>query len=69
MGVPSNGGIGPWQWSVIFGLSIYGMAIDGISVAFANLVLGSQTCLLIILGIITFTAIALEKRRNTPTSR
>ena len=69
MGVASNGGIGPWQWSVIFGLSIYGMAIDGISVAFANLVLGSQTCLLIILGIITFTAIALEKRRNTPASR
>lgn len=69
MGVPSNGGIGPWQWSVIFGLSIYGMAIDGISVAFANLVLGSQTCLLIILGIITFTAIALEKRRITPASR
>lgn len=66
MGVPSNGGIGPWQWSVIFGVSIYGMALDGISVAFANLVLGSQTCLLIILGIITFTAIALEKRRNTP---
>ncbi len=69
MGVPSNGGIGPWQWSVIFGLSIYGMSIDGISVAFANLVLGSQTCLLIVLGIITFTAIALEKRRNTPASR
>ena len=64
MGVPSNGGIGPWQWAVIFGLSIYGMAIDGISVAFANLVLGSQTCLLIVLGIITFTAIALEKRRS-----
>lgn len=63
MGVPSNGGIGPWQWSVIFGLSIYGMAIDGISVAFANLVLGSQTLLIILLGIYTFTAIALEKRR------
>ena len=71
MGVPSNGGIGPWQWSVIFGLSIYGMAIDGISVAFANLVLGSQTLLLIILGIYTFAAIALEKRRsgNLPTQR
>lgn len=68
MGVPSNGGIGPWQWSVIFGLSIYGMAIDGVSVAFANLVLGSQTLLLIVLGIYTFAAIALEKRRtgNTP---
>lgn len=63
MAVPSNGGIGPWQWSVIFGLSIYGMAIDGRSVAFANLVLGSQICLLIILGIYTFVAIALEKRR------
>ena len=64
MGVPSNGGIGPWQWAVIFGLSIYGMPTNGISLAFANLVLGSQTCLLIVLGIITFTAIALEKRRS-----
>lgn len=66
MGVPSNGGIGPWQWAVIFGLSIYGLPTNGISLAFANLVLGSQTILLIILGIITFAAIALEKRRNTP---
>lgn len=66
MGVPSNGGIGPWQWAVIFGLSIYGLPTNGISLAFANLVLGSQTILLIILGIYTFTAIALEKRRNTP---
>lgn len=64
MGVPSNGGIGPWQWAVIFGLSIYGMPTDGVSLAFANLVLGTQTLLLIILGIITFTAIALEKRRK-----
>ncbi|MBQ7854825.1 MAG: flippase-like domain-containing protein [Muribaculaceae bacterium] len=66
MGVPSNGGIGPWQWAVIFGLSIYGLPTNGISLAFANLVLGSQTILLIILGIYTFAAIALEKRRNTP---
>lgn len=63
MGVPSNGGIGPWQWAVIFGLSIYGLPTDGISLAFANLVLGTQTLLLIILGIYTFAAIALEKRR------
>ena len=64
MGVPSNGGIGPWQWAIIFGLSIYGMPTDGVSLAFANLVLGTQTLLLIVLGIITFTAIALEKRRK-----
>ncbi len=63
MGVPSNGGIGPWQWAVIFGLSIYGLPTNGISLAFANLVLGTQTLLLIILGIYTFVAIAFEKRR------
>lgn len=68
MGVPSNGGIGPWQWAVIFGLSIYGLPTDGISLAFANLVLGTQTLLLIILGIYTFAAIALEKRRATKTT-
>jgi len=64
MGVPSNGGIGPWQWAVIFGLSIYGLPTDGISLAFANLVLGSQTLLLIILGIFTFIAVALDKRNK-----
>lgn len=64
MAVPSNGGIGPWQWAVIFGLSIYGLPNNGVSLAFANLVLGSQTLLLILLGIYTFVAIALEKRRN-----
>ena len=66
MGVPTINGIGPWQWAVIFGLNIYGLPTNGISLVFANLVLGSQTILLIILGIITFAAIALEKRRNTP---
>lgn len=65
MGVPSNGGIGPWQWAVIFGLSIYGLPNNGISLAFANLVLGSQTILLIVLGIFTFIAVALEKRGNS----
>lgn len=63
MGVPANGGIGPWQWAVIFGLSIYGLS-GSLPIAFANLVLGSQTLLLILLGIYTFIAIALEKRRR-----
>ncbi len=64
MGVPSNGGIGPWQWSVILALGIYGLAKSP-ATAFANLVMGSQTLLLIILGIFTFVCIALEKRRAT----
>ena len=63
MGVPSNGGIGPWQWAVIFGLGIYGVA-SSTAGAFANVVLGSQTVLQIILGIFTFIMIALDKRRK-----
>lgn len=61
MGVPSNGGIGPWQWAVIFALSIYGVE-RAQAAAFANLVLGTQTLMLIILGIITFAAIALDRK-------
>lgn len=62
MGVPSNGGIGPWQWSVIFALGIYGVG-KAEAGAFANLVLGCNTLLLIVLGIITFIGIALDRKR------
>lgn len=72
MGVPSNGGIGPWQWAVIFGLSLYATGIvvpDGttfraMSSSFANLVMGANTLLIIILGIITFVAISLDKKKR-----
>ena len=63
MGVPSNGGIGPWQWAVIFGLGIYGLPAAQAG-AFANLSLGTTTLLTIFLGIITFTGIAIDKRNN-----
>lgn len=63
MGVPSNGGIGPWQWAVIFGFGLYGIDQTD-SAAFANLVLGTQTLLLIILGIITFIGIMLDKKKG-----
>lgn len=63
MGVPSNGGIGPWQWATIFGLSIYGLGATQAG-AFANLVLGANTLLIITLGIFTFIAIALDKKRT-----
>lgn len=68
MGVPSNGGIGPWQWAVIFGLSMYSAGIpqltEGYATSFANLVMGSQTLLLIVLGLFTFASIAVMKRRE-----
>ena len=63
MGVPSNGGIGPWQWAVIFALGIYGIASADAG-AFANVVLGSQTLMQIVLGIFTFAMIALDRRRH-----
>ncbi|MCM1111496.1 MAG: flippase-like domain-containing protein [Clostridium sp.] len=72
MGVPSNGGIGPWQWAIIFGLGLYSAGIPGLTreyaASFANLVLGIQTLLLIILGLFTFICIAVDKRRNKPTT-
>ena len=63
MGVPSNGGIGPWQWSVIVALGMYGLAKEP-ATAFANLVMGCQTLLLILLGIFTFVCIALDKKHH-----
>ena len=64
MGVPSNGGIGPWQWATIFALGIYGLPKEQAG-AFGNLVLGANTLLLIVLGIFTFIAIALDKKGHT----
>lgn len=63
MGIPSNGGLGPWQIVVIFGLSLYGAPYLP-SFTFANLVIGTQTLLIILLGIVTFIAISLDKKRN-----
>ena len=63
MGVPSNGGIGPWQWAVIFALGIFGLGQEDAG-AFANLVLGSNTLLVIALGLFTFISIALSANRR-----
>lgn len=68
MVIPSNGGIGPWQIAVIFALGVYSSGIPALTRdyagSFANLVLGSQTLLLIALGIFTFVCIAIQKKKN-----
>lgn len=61
MGVPSNGGIGPWQWAVIFALGTYGVE-GGKAAAFANVVLFTTTMMQIVLGLLTFACIALDKK-------
>lgn len=68
MGVPSNGGIGPYQIALIFGLSLYmpqgadAGVFDMESKAFANVVLGASTLLPIVLGFVAFISIALSRR-------
>lgn len=65
--VPSNGGLGPWQQAIVFGLSIYAAGIPALTeayaISFANLVMGSQTLLLILLGIFTFICIGIERHK------
>lgn len=68
MGVPSNGGIGPWQWAVMFSLGIYGLAPYEAGV-FANLQLGCTTLLTIVLGLFTFVCIALGKSGRATSSK
>lgn len=69
MGVPTNGGLGSWHVAIIFGLSLYGVGtfnannFDPQASAFAMLVWGVQTLLLIVLGIYTFVYIAIDKHR------
>ena len=70
MAVPSNGGLGPWQFAIIFGLTLYGVGTfppstpyDPQASAFAWLVWGVQTCLLIVLGVYAFICMAIDRKR------
>ena len=69
MGVPTNGGLGAWHVAIIFGLSLYGVGVfspsnfDPRASAFAMLVWGFQTVLLIVLGIYAFTSMAIDRNR------
>ena len=60
--VPTPNGAGPWHFAIISGLVLYGVdAID--AAAFALIVHGLQTLLVIVLGI--FSMIALQFRRKS----
>lgn len=61
MAIPSNGGIGPWQFAIMISLSkIYGLNAAQ-ALTFATLNLGASTLLTILLGLYTFIHIALKK--------
>lgn len=61
MAVPSNGGLGPWNIAVIFGLALYGVE-NAVATAFSVVVWSGQTVMLIILGIFTMIYISCSQR-------
>lgn len=61
MAVPSNGGLGPWNMAVVFGLMLYAVP-EGEAASMSIVVWSAQTIMLIILGIFTAIYISTEKR-------
>lgn len=61
MAVPSNGGLGPWNIAIIFGLSIYGIT-EPEGTAFSMLQWSGETVILILLGIFTMAYISLTHK-------
>lgn len=64
MAIPSNGGLGPWNLAIMFGLAIYGVT-DAQGTAFSMLQWSGQTVMLIILGIFTMAYVSLSKKEHT----
>ncbi|MCM1489780.1 MAG: flippase-like domain-containing protein [Muribaculum sp.] len=64
MAIPSNGGLGPWNIAVMFGLAIYGVA-DVEGTAFSILVWSAQTVMLILLGIFAAIWITVTSGKKT----
>lgn len=63
MAIPSNGGLGPWNIAVAFGLAIYGIT-ETEGTTFSILVWSAQTVMLILLGIFTMVYISVNKPRG-----
>lgn len=61
MAIPSNGGLGPWNLAIMFGLSLYGVT-DSEGVAFSMLQWSGQTVMLVLLGIYTMIYISARHR-------
>lgn len=68
MAIPSNGGLGPWNMAVVFGLMLYGVA-EADAASMSIVVWSAQTIMLIILGIYTAIYISGGKRRDKELER
>lgn len=67
MAVPSNGGIGPYQIALGFGIQFFmaGSLSSAQCYSFATLVLGAQTLVTIVCGLISFVGITFDNRRQS----
>lgn len=63
MAIPSNGGLGPWNIAVMFGLALYGIS-DPQGTAFSMVQWSGQTVMLITLGIFTMIYISLTNSQK-----
>lgn len=68
MAVPSNGGLGPWNMAVVFGLMLYGVAQPD-ATSMSIVVWSAQTLMLIILGIYTAIYISSGKRGSDASTK
>ena len=59
MAVPANGGLGPWNMGIVFGLGLYGVA-EAQAIPISWVIWSAQTVMLIILGV--FTAIYTSRK-------
>lgn len=63
MAIPSNGGLGPWNMAVVFGLMLYGVG-EADAASMSIVVWSAQTLMLIILGIYTAIYISAGKKHD-----
>lgn len=62
MGIPSSGGLGPWNLAIMFALSLYGIS-DVNGTAFSMVMWGCQTMMLIAQGIFAAIYVSAEKKK------
>lgn len=67
MGVPSNGGLGPWNIAVMFALSLFGIS-DSDGAAYSIVCWSFQSLTLVICGIYSAFYIMLSRRKHKPTT-
>ncbi len=65
MGIPSNGGLGPWNVAVMFALSLYGIS-DTDGAAFSLIFWSFQAMIIIAAGIFSAFYIISSRRRSAP---